>query len=173
MTSEFVTSLPDTCPVFISPRAGHGTGRDDLQAAGEHNRDPARSPLLGKTISAAHWMLGRSGAPVWVVLFAFCGGLFLLRGRSEVEQIFLPLREADPLWLTTSLLLDGGALVLIVGKYRLLLGLLGLHVGSLPLVLAHLRRHDVGAVVPVGGPPSMVVFARDLARHDVSANDAH
>jgi phosphatidylglycerol lysyltransferase len=172
MTSELVTSRHDKGPVFITPLTGRGAGGDDQRAVGEHHGDPTRSPLLDKTISAAHWILGRSGAPVWVGLVALCGGLFLMRGRAEAERIMIPLRGADPLWLTSSLLLEVGALVLIVGKYRLLLGLLELHVGSLPLVRAHLRRHVVGAVLPVGGPPSMVVFARDLARHDVSADDA-
>jgi uncharacterized membrane protein YbhN (UPF0104 family) len=173
MTSGTVTSLQDTGPVLIAPRAGRGTGRDDGRpASGERPGDAKSAPLLGKTIAAAHWMLGRSGTPVWVGLVALCAGLFLLRGRGEIERIFPPLRTADPWWLTASLLLEGGALVLIVGKYRLLLGLLDHCVGSLTLVRAHLRRHVVGAVVPVGGPPSMVVFARDLARQGVSTDDA-
>src|SRR5206468_11262724 len=58
----------------------------------------------------------------------------------------------------------------IAGKYRALFTRLGEPLATTVLVRAHLRRHVVSTLIPLGGPAGLARFVRDLGTHNVGAN---
>ena len=78
--------------------------------------------------------------------------------------------DSSILWIAVASQL--AVLALIARKYRLLMRPLGHRLGWRLLVRVHLRRHVVATVGPFDGPPSMILFARDLRSHGVSTGNA-
>ncbi|MDQ3780833.1 MAG: flippase-like domain-containing protein [Chloroflexota bacterium] len=116
--------------------------------------------------------LRRYGAPLWLVLILSLAIVFGLRQRQELGHIVATLRGADPYWLASIVVLEGGILALIAVTYQALLSRLGHAVRFHSLVGVHLHRIVVGTVTPVGGPSSMLVFVHKLRQRGVRPADA-
>lgn len=130
-------------------------------------------PVIAAPISAAESGAAmRIGLKLWIValLALACG--FVLNRRAELGDTIDILRRADARWIAVAVASQLAVLALIAQNYRLLMGRLGHRLGWRLLARAHLRRHVVATVVPFGGPPSMILFARDLRAHGVSTGDA-
>lgn len=108
----------------------------------------------------------------WWVVLPLLGVFLMVRGQIDPARIGAPPRHADPRWAGAAALAQAAVLALIGVKYRLLLARLGHRVGLFPLLRLHLRRHLVATALPFGGPPSMVLFARDLRARGVPTDDA-
>jgi len=94
------------------------------------------------------------------------------RQQAELKDILLSLRTADPSWILALVGLEAGILALIAITYRSLLLRLGHHVGFGSLVNVHLQRVVVGAITPIGGPSSMLIFVHRLRQRGVRPADA-
>lgn len=134
---------------------------------------PLPVPVIAAPISAAKSGAAmRLGLKLWIValLALACG--FVLNRRAELGDTIDILRRADARWIAVAVAFQLAVLALIAQNYRLLMRRLGHRLGWRLLARAHLRRHVVATVVPFGGPPSMILFARDLRAHGVSTGDA-
>jgi uncharacterized protein (TIRG00374 family) len=108
----------------------------------------------------------------WILLISIFAGLFAMRQQHELATIRDTLVTARPGWLAALVLGQLAILGIIAQVYRLVLRRLGHQLSHLRLVRVHLQRHVIGTVTPVGGPASVYVFMRSLARDDVPADDA-
>ncbi len=112
---------------------------------------------------------GRAAAVVWLALLSALIGVFVLRQRAEIARMGGVLGDAAPGWLLGAAGIELLTLGLLGLQYQAVLDRLGHRLRWLPLVHAHLQRQVVGAVVPIGGPPSVYVFVRFLGRRGVPA----
>jgi uncharacterized membrane protein YbhN (UPF0104 family) len=102
----------------------------------------------------------------------FVIALFIWRSHAGLSAVPRILKSADLVWVGAAVASELVALILIVGRSRVVLRRLGYRLSWWTLTRAYLRRKSVSAVVPGGGAPAAVVFARDLARVNVPADDA-
>ncbi|HEY7033163.1 MAG TPA: lysylphosphatidylglycerol synthase transmembrane domain-containing protein [Thermomicrobiales bacterium] len=98
--------------------------------------------------------------------------LFLVQNRGEIRQAAHGVAGADARWVVFALLLQIVAVALIAVKYRLLLRRLGYRLPATATGRIQVRRHALSSVLPFGGASSLVIFARDLGGHGVTAEDA-
>jgi phosphatidylglycerol lysyltransferase len=109
---------------------------------------------------------------LWLVLLVGSTVYFLLRARAETGRAARGLLTADPRWVGVALVTQIAVLALIGVKYRVILRRLGYRVPAAAMARTHLRRHVVATVLPFGGAPSLVSFARDLGAYGASNDDA-
>jgi phosphatidylglycerol lysyltransferase len=114
----------------------------------------------------------RWGAVIATVIFLLLLVAFVVRERAEFFRTWRTLREADPLWVTLAVALGLGIQLLLGLTASPVLRRLGYRLRPDVLVRAHLQRHVVGTVVPLGGPASMVAYVRALERAGAGADDA-
>jgi phosphatidylglycerol lysyltransferase len=110
-----------------------------------------------------------------IVLTLFVVGstlLFLVQSHGEMHQAARGVAHADVRWAVFTLLIQFVTLGLIAVKYRLLLRRLGYRLPTTATARMHLRRHVIASAVPFGGAASLVIVARDLGQHEVTAEDA-
>jgi uncharacterized protein (TIRG00374 family) len=98
--------------------------------------------------------------------------MFFWKSRSGMSTIPAVFQSANTNWIGVAVLSEVAALGLIVARSRLILARLGHHLSWPTLLVAFLRRKAVSAILPGGGAPAAVVFARDLKRVNVPADDA-
>ncbi len=96
----------------------------------------------------------------------------MLRERAQLVRIVDVLHDADGRWVAGAVGIELGIIALTGVTYQVLLNRLGHQMAWLPLAGVHLRRVLVGTVTPMGGPPSLYVLIRSLARGGVPAEDA-
>jgi uncharacterized protein (TIRG00374 family) len=122
--------------------------------------------------SAGKRLLGRYGAWIWLTLVISATIWFGWRQQTEIRDIWMSLRSADPTWIAALVGLEVGILALIAITYRSLLLRLGHEVRFSSLINVHLQRVVVGTVTPVGGPSSMLIFVHRLRQRGVKPSDA-
>ncbi len=131
--------------------------------------DPDRR--LTRCLRYLRALLGRHGLLLWLVLLLVLAIVFVLRERAQLARITNILHEADSRWVAGAILIELGIIALTGMTYQVLLRRLGHQMAWLPLAGVHLRRVLVGTVTPMGGPPSLYVLIRSLARGGVPAED--
>ncbi len=117
-------------------------------------------------------LLVRHGLLLWLLLLLILAVVFVLRERAQLARITTVLHDADGHWVAGAVAIELGIIALTGVTYQVLLRRLGHQMAWLPLAGVHLRRVLVGTVTPVGGPPSLYVLVRSLARGGVPAEDA-
>ncbi len=113
----------------------------------------------------------RHGLVLWLTLLTILAAAFVLREREQVAQIAGILRDADGRWVAVAVGIEIGLVVLTGFAYQALLRRLGHRIGVPVLAIVHLRRVLVGTVTPLGGPASLYVLVRSLARRGVRTED--
>lgn len=114
----------------------------------------------------------RYGVYLWVSLLIGCVGLFVVQQRTEIVNLNQTLQAAQARWLLVALALAVTTIGLLGLEYQAILRRLGHRLDLPSLVRIHLERQVVGTLVPLGGPPSMYVFARFLKSRRVPMHDA-
>lgn len=117
-------------------------------------------------------LIGRYGAVVWLAILGVLGAIFVAHSRGELAGVLPTLRHADVRWLAVALACQIAVETLVAQKFRVLLRRLGHRVGRTTITRSHLYRHVIATIVPFGGPPAIVGFARDLGPAGVPAEDA-
>lgn len=114
----------------------------------------------------------RYGPYLWLVLILGCTVFFAVSQQDEVARIRDTIGGAQPEWIVALVGLEACILILIAGTYRSLLSKLGHTIRLDTLVGVHLKRVAVGAVTPVSGPSSVLVFVHALRKRGVGPADA-
>lgn len=117
-------------------------------------------------------VLSRYGVYIWLALLVLLAVGFVTRQQDEIRQIGAALAAADRWWLAGIVAVQLVAIALSGLTYKVILRRLGHHIRLHQLIDLHLQRHVVGTLTPVGGPASVYVLIRNLARRGVSTDDA-
>ncbi len=126
---------------------------------------------LPRAVRSLWTLVVRHGLVLWLALLVVLATTFVLQQRGQVAQIADILRNADGRWVAAAVTIEFGLIVLTGLTYQALLRRLGHRLGCPALAVIHLRRVLVGTVTPVGGPASLYVLVRSLARNGVQTED--
>lgn len=121
---------------------------------------------------AATGMARRLAPALWLAVIAAAAIVFIVRDQHEVQQIAHALRRAQPGWTAAAILAGTAAIVLLAATAGPVLRRLGAPAPLWPLVRAHLQRHAVSTLLPLGGPAGIVSYVRALDSSGVPAADA-
>jgi uncharacterized protein (TIRG00374 family) len=95
----------------------------------------------------------------------------VFRGRSELRDTWKQLQSADLTWIGIAIIIQVFMLIFSGMTYKVILKRLGYSV-PLPLMInAHMQRTTISTVTPGGGPASVFIFARFIAKRGVPAED--
>jgi uncharacterized membrane protein YbhN (UPF0104 family) len=106
-----------------------------------------------------------------LVLISIFAAVFLLRGQTTFLRISGAVRHANPWWLLGAMAVELFAVWLVALKYQLIFDRLGHRLSGFFLFRLQLERTAVGTISPVGGAPSLYVYARGLQRRGVPIDD--
>lgn len=132
---------------------------------------PRPNSALSRAIRSLWGVGARHGLVLWLALLMVLATVFVLRERDQVARIADILRDADSRWVAAAAGIEFGLVALTGLTYQALLRRLGHRMGWPALAIIHLRRVLVGTVTPVGGPASLYVLVRSLARNGVRTED--
>jgi uncharacterized membrane protein YbhN (UPF0104 family) len=107
----------------------------------------------------------------WLAVLAVSVAYVIFRGRGELKDTWKQLQSAQLEWILIAILIQ--ALMLIVNglTYKVILKRLGYSVPLPMMVNAHMQRTTISTVTPGGGPASVFIFARFVAKRGVPAED--
>lgn len=137
-----------------------------------HEKPTRINPLATSVLTALYGGWRRYRSIVWIAVVPLLVGLFVRRSGSDLSRALPVIAGADARWVMAALTIQIGMLTLIAGKYRVIMTRLGVSLSAATLARAHLRRHLVSTLVPVGGPAGLMNFVRDLGRHRIAASTA-
>ncbi len=107
----------------------------------------------------------------WLIILAVSVAYVLFRGRSELRDTWNQLQNADLTWIGIAIIIQAFMLIFSGLTYKVILKRLG-HTVPLPMMInAHMQRTTISTVTPGGGPASVFIFARFVAKRGVSAED--
>ncbi|HMM41714.1 MAG TPA: lysylphosphatidylglycerol synthase transmembrane domain-containing protein [Thermomicrobiales bacterium] len=129
-------------------------------------------PIVRSLVRQGRAVFARYGVFIWLTLLALLAVGFVARQQDEIKQISAALAAADQRWLAGIVAIQLVAIALSGLTYQVILRRLGHRVRLHQLIDLHLQRHVVGTLTPVGGPASVYVLIRNLARRGVSTDDA-
>lgn len=115
--------------------------------------------------------LARYGIWLWAGVIVALVAVFAVRQRSDLVEAGQTLGDARVEWLLGIALCQSLAFALTALSYQRLLRRLGHRLPVARLASLYLQRQMVGTVTPFGGPASLYVFLRGLARDGVSPAD--
>ncbi|MCA9859017.1 MAG: flippase-like domain-containing protein [Thermomicrobiales bacterium] len=107
----------------------------------------------------------------WLVVLAVSVAYVLFRGRSELRDTWTQLQNADLTWIFIAIVIQVFMLVFNGMTYKVILKRLGYSVPLGLMVNAHMQRTTISTVTPGGGPASVFIFARFIAKRGVPAQD--
>lgn len=123
-------------------------------------------------LRAAGRFLRRYGTIVWLAILLPLAIWFGYRQRADLAKTWDLMLHANPGWIISVLVLEVIAFVLMAAVYGLVLRHMGHAVRLSLLVNIHLQRVVVGAVTPMGGPSSVVVFVHRLRQRGIKPSDS-
>lgn len=129
-------------------------------------------PIVRALVRQGRAVFSRYGVFIWLALLALLAVGFVARQQDEIQQISAALAAADQRWLAGIVVIQLVAIALSGLTYQVILRRLGHRVRLHQLIDLHLQRHVVGTLTPVGGPASVYVLIRNLARRGISTDDA-
>lgn len=128
--------------------------------------------LLGMTASAERRArYTRYATIAWLLILVALVGWVIFRGREDLRNSLDELLSADPVWLLAGVLIQGLMLLFSGLAYFLILRRLGHRVGLFRMIDAHLQRQTISTVTPGGGPASVFIFSRYVAKLGVPYED--
>jgi uncharacterized protein (TIRG00374 family) len=108
---------------------------------------------------------------VWLTVLGVSVAYVVFRGRSELRDTWKQLQSADLTWIGIAIIIQVFMLIFSGMTYKVILKRLGYSV-PLPLMInAHMQRTTISTVTPGGGPASVFIFARFIAKRGVPAED--
>lgn len=107
----------------------------------------------------------------WLTILAISVAYVLFRGRSELRSTWDQLQNADLTWIAIAIVIQAFMILFNGMTYKVILKRLGYSVPLLMMVNAHMQRTTISTVTPGGGPASVFIFARFVAKRGVPAED--
>ena len=132
---------------------------------------PVDSPELrtGKpTLSLIKQLFG----VLWIVVLTVLIAVYITMHWGELREIDAVIARTQPRWILSAGFLEILILFLTARTYQSILLRLGYQVPAFAIISAYLRGLSAAAVIPFGGPVSVIIFTRALAKRDVPMNDA-
>ncbi len=108
---------------------------------------------------------------VWLAILAASVAYVLFRGRNELRNTWKQLHSADLTWIGIAIGIQVFMLIFSGLTYKVILKRLGYSVPLPLMVNAHMQRTTISTVTPGGGPASVFIFARFIAKRGVPAQD--
>lgn len=109
---------------------------------------------------------------LWVVVLAVLFAVYITMHWQELQKINMVIARTQPRWILSAGFLEVLILFLTARTYQSILLRLGHQVPAYAIISAYLRGRSAAAVIPFGGPVSVIIFTRALAKRDVPMNDA-
>jgi uncharacterized protein (TIRG00374 family) len=109
---------------------------------------------------------------LWIVVLAVLIAVYITMHWQELHQMDAVLARTQPRWILSAGVLEILILFLTARTYQSILLRLGHQVPAYAIISAYLRGLSAAAVIPFGGPVSVIIFTRALAKRDVPMNDA-
>ena len=107
----------------------------------------------------------------WLAILAVSVAYVVFRGRGELRDTWGQLQNADLTWIGIAILIQALMLIFSGLTYKVILKRLGYSVPLPMMVNAHMQRTTISTVTPGGGPASVFIFARFVAKRGVPAED--
>ena len=107
----------------------------------------------------------------WLLVLAISVAYVLFRGRGELRNTWDQLQNADLTWILIAIVIQAFMLIFNGMTYKVILKRLGYSVPLPMMVNAHMQRTSISTVTPGGGPASVFIFARFVAKRGVPAED--
>lgn len=109
---------------------------------------------------------------LWLLVIVVAATVFAIRDSTEVRDIIRALRRAQPVWMLAAILAGTAAIILLAATADPVLRRLGAPASLPALVKAHVQRHAVSTLLPLGGPAGIVAYVRALDSSAVPSADA-
>lgn len=145
---------PDASEEAVQPRRGIRGYLDQLKAT------PGRRAQVQR-----YFTIG------WLTLLAISVAYVIFRGRGELRSTWGQLQSASPGWILIAIAIQALMLIFNGLTYTVILKRLGYSVPLPMMVNAHMQRTTISTVTPGGGPASVFIFARFIAKRGVPAQD--
>ena len=145
---------PDLSAEAAQPRGGVRGYLDQLKAT------PGRRAQLQRYFTIA-----------WLTVLGISVAYVLFRGRGELRDTWKQLQSAKLEWILIAIAIQMLMLIFNGMTYKVILKRLGYSVPLPMMVNAHMQRTTISTVTPGGGPASVFIFARFIAKRGVPAED--
>ncbi|HVX30339.1 MAG TPA: lysylphosphatidylglycerol synthase transmembrane domain-containing protein [Nitrolancea sp.] len=109
---------------------------------------------------------------LWIVILAVLVAVYVTMHWDELHELDAVIARTQPRWIVSAGVLEVLILFLTARTYQAILLRLGHQVPAYAIVSAYLRGLSAAAVIPFGGPVSVIIFTRALSRRNVPMNDA-
>ena len=116
--------------------------------------------------------LRRYFGPIWLVFLVALIVVYVATRWSELKDIGTVIAATDPRWIVVAGFLELLILILMAKMYQSLFRSLGHSVPLYAILSAYLRGLAAAALIPFGGPVSVIIFTRAMTRRNVPMNDA-
>ena len=110
--------------------------------------------------------------PIWLVFLVTLTVVYVATRWSEFKDIGTVIATIDQRWIVLTGFLELLILIFTAKMYQSIFGSLGHSVPLYAIVSAYLRGLAAAALIPFGGPVSVVIFTRAITRRNVPLNDA-
>jgi uncharacterized protein (TIRG00374 family) len=153
----FLTALeenPELVQETLEPRGGIRGYLDRLKET------PGRRAQLQRYFTIA-----------WLAVLAISVAYVIFRGRGELRNTWKQLQSAQIDWILIAIVIQAFMLIFNGMTYKVILKRLGYSVPLPMMVNAHMQRTSISTVTPGGGPASVFIFARFVAKRGVPAED--
>lgn len=145
---------PELVQETLKPRGGIRGYLDRL------NQTPGRRAQFQRYLTIA-----------WLAVLTISVAYVLFRGRNELRDTWKQLQSADLTWIAIAIVIQMFMLIFSGLTYKVILKRLGYSVPLPLMVNAHMQRTTISTVTPGGGPASVFIFARFIAKRGVPAED--
>ena len=107
----------------------------------------------------------------WLAILAVSVAYVVFRGRGELRDTWDQLQHADLTWIGIAIVIQFFMLICSGLVYKVILKRLRYTVPLPMMINAHMQRTTIATVTPGGGPASVFIFARFVAKRGVPAED--
>ena len=162
------TRMTDEDPSLSSPGGGSRAGRGRAR-----NRAAAFAAISTGSITprAARPSSSATSPSAGCAILAVSVAYVLFRGRGELRDTWDQLQNADLTWIGIAIVIQFFMLICSGLVYKVILKRLGYTVPLPMMINAHMQRTTIATVTPGGGPASVFIFARFVAKRGVPAED--
>jgi uncharacterized membrane protein YbhN (UPF0104 family) len=107
----------------------------------------------------------------WLLVLGVSVAYVIFRGRGELRDTWNQLQSAELEWIVIAILIQALMLIFNGMTYKVILKRLKYTVPLPMMVNAHMQRTTISTVTPGGGPASVFIFTRFVAKRGVPAED--
>lgn len=107
----------------------------------------------------------------WLIVLLISVAYVVFRGRGELRNTWGQLQSASLDWILVAIAIQALMLIFNGLTYTVILKRLGYSVPLPMMVNAHMQRTTISTVTPGGGPASVFIFTRFVAKRGVPASD--